>query len=61
MAAEVAKHIKLGRTVDYVSAAKTGTGKIVRIESMKTGVFVTIDDRTNFRYITVRQQRVTPA
>lgn len=54
------KHIKRGKTVQYTSKAKSGTGKVFAVETKATGDWVCINDEANRRYVTVRPSQVTP-
>ena len=54
------KHIKVGKRVIYASRAHQGTGKITDITTKLTGVWVTVNDPTRNKYVTVRPSQVRP-
>lgn len=55
------KHIKIGRTVAYTSRAHKGKGKITDVTTKLTGPWVTINDPTRNKYVTVRPSQVSAA
>lgn len=53
--------IKIGRTVAYESRAHKGKGKVTDIQEKLTGAWVTVNDPTRNKYVTVRPSQVSAA
>lgn len=53
------KRFTEGKRCEYNGKVKTGKGTIQKVETKKTGHWVTIFDKANSRVITVRPSQIT--
>lgn len=52
------KRFTAGKRVRYTSKKHNGTGEIAKVYDVTKGTFVIVNDKTNFRYVTVRPSQV---
>lgn len=52
------KRLTVGKRCRYTSKKHEGTGEIANVYSVTKGTFVVVNDKTNFRYVTVRPSQI---
>lgn len=52
------KKLTTGKRCRYTSKKHEGTGEIANVYSVTKGTFVVVNDKTNFRYVTVRPSQI---